>query len=484
LISRLPPGARIHLLGISGTAMASLAGLLEEKGYEVSGSDEHCYPPMSVLLAELGIEVLSPYDPSNLPKDPDLVVVGNALSRGNPELEAVLERRLDYASMPETLKDLFLRDRYPVVVAGTHGKTTTTALVSWLLEAAGRNPGFLIGGVAANFRRSFRVGTGEPFVVEGDEYDTAYFDKGPKFLHYLPRVAVVGNVEFDHADIYRDVEEVERAFRLFVNLVPRNGLLVAGVESERVRKLVRGAPSPVTTFAAEGEADWTTEVLSSGPEGTSFRIKKEGALFAELEAPFWGRAALRNVLAAAASAHHCGASAQEIVNGLETFRGVRRRLEVRGSARGVTVVDDFAHHPTAIRETVLAAREKFPGGRLLAVFEPRSFTSRSRVFQKEMAEALSHADEVVVARVFSSSRLAPEEELSEETLVADLKAKGTEAAFLPEVSEIVDLLAARCRPGDVVLAMSNGSFDGLHQKLLDELSRTRSDGAVKDSSAP
>jgi UDP-N-acetylmuramate: L-alanyl-gamma-D-glutamyl-meso-diaminopimelate ligase len=466
VISGLGTGSRIHLLGISGTAMASLAGLLQEKGCTVSGSDQHCYPPMSLLLDELGIAVLSPYDPANLPEEPDLVVVGNALSRGNPELEAVLERRLRYASMPETLEDLFLRDRYPVVVAGTHGKTTTTSLVSWLLEVAGLDPGFLIGGVASNFRRSFRVGKGAPFVVEGDEYDTAYFDKGPKFLHYLPQVAVVGNVEFDHADIYRDVEEVERAFRLFVNLVPRNGLLVAGIESERVAGLLKGAPSPVATFAAEGDADWTTEVLGTGPEGTRFRIERGGEIFAELEAPLWGRASLRNVLAAVASADHCGASAADIVKGLETFRGVRRRLEVRGSARGVTVIDDFAHHPTAIQETVLAARARFPSRRLIAVFEPRSFTSRSRVFQKEMAEALSLADEVVVARVFSSARLPPEEELSEETLVADLERQSVQAAFLPGVPEIVARLVASCRPGDVVLGMSNGSFDGLHEKLL------------------
>lgn len=472
MITGLQPGSRIHLLGISGTAMGSLAGLLQERGFEVSGSDQHCYPPMSVLLEELGIDVRSPYDPSNLPEDPALVVVGNALSRGNAELEAVLERRLRYASMPETLEELFLRDRDPVVVAGTHGKTTTSSLVAWLLEAAGREPGFLIGGVAANFGRSFRAGTGAPFVVEGDEYDTAYFDKGPKFLHYLPRVAVVANVEFDHADIYRDLQEIERAFSLFVNLVPRNGLLVAGVESDIVRKLANAAPCPVATFSVEGEADWTAKVLKSRPEGTSFRIRKAGKLFAELEAPFWGRASLRNVLAAVGTAAGCGVSAEDVVKGLESFRGVRRRLEVRGSARGVTVVDDFAHHPTAIRETILAARERFPDGRLVAVFEPRSFTSRSRVFQKEMADALSHADEVVVARVFSSARLPAEEELSEETLVADLQAKGIEASFLPEVGLIIERLVARCRPGDVVLAMSNGNFDGLHQKLLASLSES------------
>ncbi len=446
--------------------MAALAGLLKERGFQVTGSDNDCYPPMSTLLAELGIEVRSPYSPANVPQGVDLVVVGNALSRGNPELEAILERRLPYVSMPEVLKDLFLRGRIPVVVAGTHGKTTTASLTAWVLESAGRDPGFLIGGVPSNFARNFRSGTGEAFVVEGDEYDTAFFDKGPKFLHYLPAVAIVGNVEFDHADIYRDADEVERAFRLLANLVPRNGLLIAGIEGERALRVAEGAICPVETFAVEGEADWTTEVLESGPEGTRFRLHRKGVEIAEASARVWGPASLRNALAASSAAHFLGCSGDEIARGLSTFSGVKRRLEVRGVAGGVTVVDDFAHHPTAIRETLLAARGRFPGAKLLSVFEPRSFTSRSRVFQKEMAEALALADEVVLAQVFSSSRLPAEEELSEEKLVSDLEAAGIEAAFVPRVDEIVARLERRARPGDVVVVMSNGSFGGLHQKLL------------------
>lgn len=469
MIGTIASSAGIHLLGISGTAMASLAGLLKERGFRVTGSDNDCYPPMSTLLTELGIGVRSPYAPANLPEGVDLVVVGNALSRGNPELEAVLERRLPYVSMPEVLKALFLRGRTPVVVAGTHGKTTTSALTAWLLDSAGRDPGFLIGGVPSNFARSFRAGTGEAFVVEGDEYDTAFFDKGPKFLHYLPQVAIVGNVEFDHADIYRDADEVERAFRLFANLVPRNGLLIAGIESERARRVAEGAICPVESFAVGGEADWMAEVLESGAAGTQFRLHRKGVAIAEASARLWGSASLRNALAAAAAAHFLGCSGAEIARGLSTFSGVKRRLEVRGVAGGVTVVDDFAHHPTAIRETLLAARGRFPGAKLLSVFEPRSFTSRSRVFQRETAEALALADEVVLAQVFSSSRLPPEEELSEEKLVSDLEALGIEAAFVPRVEEIVARLEKRARPGDVVLVMSNGSFGGLHQKLLDAL---------------
>ncbi|HJS75340.1 MAG TPA: UDP-N-acetylmuramate:L-alanyl-gamma-D-glutamyl-meso-diaminopimelate ligase [Vicinamibacteria bacterium] len=469
MIGSIPPSSRIHLLGVSGTAMASLAGLLKERGIRVTGSDSDCYPPMSTLLAELGIEVLTPYASSNLPEGVDLVVVGNALSRGNPELEAVLERRIPYVSMPEILKDLFLRNRTPVVVAGTHGKTTTSSLTAWILECAGLDPGFLIGGVPLNFTRSFRTGGGAPFVVEGDEYDTAFFDKGPKFLHYLPAVAIVANVEFDHADIYRDADEVERAFRLLANLVPRNGLLVVGTESERARSIAETALCPVETFAVEGEADWTAEVLETGASGTRFVLRRRGVEIAKATALLWGPASLRNALAASASAFFVGCSGPDIARGLSTFSGVKRRLEVKGVARGVTVVDDFAHHPTAIRETLLAARRRFPGAKLFAVFEPRSFTSRSRVFQKEMGEALAFADEVILAKVFSSRRLSAAEELSEEELVSDLTAAGIESAFEPGVDEIVARLDERAKPSDVILVMSNGSFGGLHQKLLDAL---------------
>jgi UDP-N-acetylmuramate: L-alanyl-gamma-D-glutamyl-meso-diaminopimelate ligase len=424
---------------------------------------------MSTLLAELGIEVLTPYAPANLPEGVDLVVVGNAISRGNTELEAILERRIPFVSMPEILKDLFLRSRTPVVVAGTHGKTTTSSLTAWILECAGLDPGFLIGGVPLNFTRSFRSGSGGPFVVEGDEYDTAFFDKGPKFLHYLPAVAILGNVEFDHADIYRDTDDVERAFRLFANLLPRNGLLVAGIESEPARRIAASALSPVESFAVEGAADWTAEVLESGASGTRFRLRRRDVDMGTASARLWGPASLRNALAAAAAAHFLGCSRADITRGISTFAGVKRRLEVKGVAGEVTVVDDFAHHPTAIRETLLGARRRFPGARLVAVFEPRSFTSRSRVFQKEMAEALARADEVILAKVFSSSRLSEAEELSEEELIADVAAAGITAAFVPGVDEIVARLAGSAKPGDVVVVMSNGSFGGLHQRLLDAL---------------
>lgn len=452
--------------------MASLAGLLVGSGYRVTGSDQNVYPPMSDLLDELGVEVRSPYAADNIPDECELVIVGNAISRGNLELEAVLERRIAYASMPEVLKELYLRSRTPIVVAGTHGKTTTSAIVTWLLECAGKDPGFLVGGIPLNLGVSYRLGSGEAFVVEGDEYDTAYFDKGPKFLHYLPQVAIVGNVEFDHADIYRDVADVERAFRLFANLVPRNGSLIVGVESELAMAVARDAPCPVSTFAARGAADWTAEVLSSGAPGTRFRIRHLGETVTETEAPFWGGAAIRNVLAAAAAVDLFGVSGDELGAALASFRGVRRRLEVRGEERGVTVVDDFAHHPTAIAETLRGARRRFEGRRIWGVFEPRSFTARSAFFQSELADALSCADAVVVAEVMRTSRLAVEDELSEEKLVEDLRASGTEASFVPTPDEIVEHLSRESREGDVVLVMSNGGFGDLHSKLLAALKRS------------
>jgi len=461
------PGERgVHLLGVSGTAMASLAGLLVESGHTVTGSDENVYPPMSDLLEEIGVDVRTPYRADNIPPDCDLVIVGNAISRGNPELEAVLERRVACASMPEVLKELYLRARTPIVVSGTHGKTTTSSIVAWLLESAGHDPGFLVGGIPLNFGVSYRSGSGDAFVVEGDEYDTAYFDKGPKFLHYLPQVAIIGNIEFDHADIYRDVSEVERAFRLFANLVPRNGLLVVGSGSELATTIAAAAPCAVATFATAGDADWTADVLSSDANGTRFRVLHHGETVTETEGPFWGDAALRNALAAIAATEPFGVTGDELAAALASFRGVRRRFEVRGEEAGVVVVDDFAHHPTAIGETLRGARRRFQGQRIWGVFEPRSFTTRSSVFQKELAVALAFADAVVVAGVLRTSRLPEENELSEEKLVEDLRSSGTPASFIPAPDDIVRYLLGKVRPGDVVMAMSNGGFGGLHEKLL------------------
>lgn len=462
---------RIHLLGICGTGMASLAGMLKEKGFTVSGSDQNAYPPMSRMLSELGIDVRSPYRPENLPAEVDLVVVGNALSRGNPELEELLDRRLPYASMAEVVKELFIRGRRSIVVAGTHGKTTTTSLAAWVLTRAGRDPGFLVGGIPKNFGHSYRGAGEEFFVIEGDEYDTAYFDKGPKFLHYLPDVVLLGNVEYDHADIYPDLSAVVAAFGRLVNLIPRHGLLVVGAESPAAVECARKAPCPVETFSLSSPADWEGAAVETTAEGTRFEVRREGARSGVFQGPFWGDAALRNALAVVAVLAWVGLSREEMNEGFRSFQGVSRRMEVCGIERGVVVVDDFAHHPTAIRQTLRAARLRWPGRRIWAVFEPRSYTSRSRVFQREFPEALGEADRVVLAAVFSSTRVPEHQELSEEQLIDDLGARGVQAWFLPTVDEITRFLASRLVEGDLVLAMSNGGFGGLPQKLLDALAQ-------------
>ncbi len=466
-------GRRVHLLGICGTGMASLAGMLKEMSFEVSGSDQNVYPPMSEMLAELGIDVQSPYRPENLPPRVDLVVVGNAISRGNPELEEVLDRGLHYASMAEVVKELFIRGRRSLVVAGTHGKTTTTSLASWVLKYGDFEPSFLVGGIPGNFDASYRIGSGEVFVIEGDEYDTAYFDKGPKFLHYLPEIVLLGNVEFDHADIYADLTAVTTAFERLVNLIPRKGLLVVGAESPKALEIAEKALCRVESFSVSKSADWQAQTISTGASGTRFEVLRGGQPFEVFEAPLWGQAALRNALSVVAAVSWLGMSGASIGEGLASFRGVKRRMEVRGEVGGVTVVDDFAHHPTAIRETIRASRLRWPGRRLWAVFEPRSFTARSNVFQGEMPKALAAADRVILASVFSSARLPSEQELSEERLIEDLKADGCEAWFVPSVHEIVEMLTSRSEAGDIVLAMSNGSFGGLHQKLLEALPKRK-----------
>ena len=410
MISGIEPGGRLHLLGVAGTAMASLAGLLSRLGYRVTGSDQGTYPPMSTVLTREGIAVRAPFAPENLPEGRLAVIVGNAVSRGNPELEAALDRRLPLFSFPETLRELVLRPRRPVVVAGTHGKTTTTSLLAWILRAAGRDAGFLVGGVAEDLGGSFALGApGEPFVVEGDEYDTAYWDKGPKFLHYLPEVAIVGNVEFDHADIYPDFEAVRRQFAYLARLPPRRGLLLLGSDSVAAAALSAHAHTTVQTFSVAGAedsaADWTAGVESSGPVSI-LRVAHHGAPRPPLEGRFWGRAAARNVLAAAAAADWMGVAWDAIREAVAGFSGVARRLQqLAASPDGrVVVLRDFAHHPTAVEAVLEAAGLRWPGARRVAVFEPRSFTARSAVFQERFVEAFRGADHVLLASPAGESR--------------------------------------------------------------------------------
>jgi UDP-N-acetylmuramate: L-alanyl-gamma-D-glutamyl-meso-diaminopimelate ligase len=459
---------RIHLIGVCGTAMATLAALLRSRGHHVQGSDQNVYPPMSDFLAAERIHTFSGYSPDQITADLDLVVVGNAISRGNPELEEVLERKIRYCSLPEIIREQFLWGARSIVVAGTHGKTTTTSLTGWLLTHGGLDPTILVGGIALNLGddgSSYRVGQGRDFVIEGDEYDSAYFDKTAKFLKYLPDVAIVNNIEFDHADIYPDLDAVRLAFRRFVNLVPRNGLVLLGIDSPDAAALRGLAVSPVETFGLADEATWQGTNIVHRDGLTRFDVRRDRELFGRFESPLLGVHNVRNALAAIATGSFAGLDAATLVEGLRAFRGIKRRLETVGVAHDVTVLDDFAHHPTAVHETLAALRVGYPDRRIWAVFEPRSASSCRRVFQDDFARAFSGADEVVIAGVFRSS-LPETERLSTEQLVADLTARGQRARHIETVDEIVSTIVAEHRPGDVVALMSNGGFGGIHQKLL------------------
>jgi len=474
----IPPkvGARIHLIGVAGTAMGALAGLLQAAGYHVSGSDAEVYPPISTLLEQLGISVSTGYRASNLDPAPDLVVIGNALSRGNEEVEAVLDAKLPYASLPEVVREVFLRDRETLVVAGTHGKTTVTSILSWIFHSAELAPGFLIGGVPLNFPQSFSAGSGRFFILEGDEYDTAFFDKGPKFLHYRPDAVVLTSVEFDHADIYRDLEAVETAFRHLVNLVPRRGYIAAFAEADTVRRCLERAFCTVETFGLT-QGDWQAREIrtNQGRQGeragfseslTEFTVIRHGKPLGSLRAQLFGEHNVLNILAAVAMAMRYGIPWERIPAGIESFRGVRRRMEVVGEAAGVTVVDDFAHHPTAIRETLRAARARFPQRRLWAVLEPRSNTLVRKVFEEELTQVLALADGVVVSDPHRKDRLAAADRLDPEKLVGSLRARGVPAWFHHDSTAIVEALAPELHSGDVAVIMSNGGFGGIHRKLL------------------
>lgn len=474
---RSPQPRHYHLIGIGGTAMGSLAGLLRAAGHRVTGSDENVYPPMSTQLRELGIPFAEGYRPGNLDPRPDVVVVGNAISRGNTELEAVLNERMYYTSAAMVVKEEFLRGRYSLAVGGTHGKTTTTSLLAWALESAGLNPSFLIGGVAENFGTSFRLTDSHYFVIEADEYDTAYFDKGPKMWHYLPDTAIVNNIEFDHADIYRDEQAYRFAFERFINLVPGNGCLVAGWDSPIMRELAPRSLAPVESFAwgdeatpaADGHPRWTARDVEFGPEGTRFTALHEGREWGVVETPLAGAFNVRNCLAVIAAAESISADRDGVRRGLATFRSVRRRMEVRGEAAGVVVMDDFAHHPTAVRETIDAVRQRYVGRPVVAVFEPRSYTAQRREFQDAYVRAFAGAERVVIAGLFHPERYTAETAMDPHQMVAAWRADGKTADYVPDPDEIVRRLVPELQGGEVVLVMSNGGFGGIHDKLLDAL---------------
>jgi UDP-N-acetylmuramate: L-alanyl-gamma-D-glutamyl-meso-diaminopimelate ligase len=459
---------KIHFIGVCGTAMATLAAMLKRRGFDVHGSDQDVYPPMSEFLAAEGIPAMAGYSADHIAGDIDLVVVGNAISRGNPELEEVLDRKIRYCSLPEAIREHFLWGARSIVIAGTHGKTTTTSLTGWLLTHGGADPTVLIGGIARNFGdggSSYRLGQGRDFVIEGDEYDSAFFDKTAKFLKYLPDIGVINNVEFDHADIYADFDAVKLAFRRLVNLVPRRGLLLVGADSAAARELIPKAVSPVQTFGTGEDVEWQAHGIESACGVTRFNVRRHGSPFGSFEFNLVGAHNVRNALAAIAVATHVGISGERIAEGLKLFAGVKRRLEVIGVADDVTIFDDFAHHPTAVAETIAGLRASNPDARIWAVFEPRSASSCRRVFQEAFAQAFVGADEVVIAPVFRSN-LPEAERLSVPQLVEDLNARGTHARQAESLDAIVQAIVGEHRAGDLVVLMSNGGFGGIHQKLL------------------
>jgi len=460
----------IHLSGICGTAMASLAGLLQLQGHRITGSDKAAYPPMSDQLREMGIIVLEPYAEANLDPAPDLVVIGNALSRGNPEVECVLDQRIPFTSMAALLHEEFLPGRESLVVAGTHGKTTTTSMLAWIYQVAARQnptlePSFLIGGVAENFGTSYQLRPTRTFIVEGDEYDTAFFDKGPKFLHYFPDGLILTHVEFDHADIYVDLAAVKTAFKRLVNLVPRRGLIVAYDGCANVGECVQNAFCRVQRYGFASTSDWQIRNLRHLDGLTRWEVWHTGELWTELSMKLAGEHNALNATAAAALAFGHGISVAAIQTALAEFKSVKRRLEVRAQINGVTVIEDFAHHPTAIRETLRALRSVYPDSRLWAVLEPRSNTLRRKVLEGDLIQSLRLADQVVLAGVYQQQRIPEAERLSPEAVVAALNAAGTEAQLCPDVEAIIAHLVPRLHSGDVVAILSNGGFDGIYEKL-------------------
>jgi len=472
----------IHLIGICGTAMASLAGMLKERGYRVTGSDAAAYPPMSDFLHALDIPVAQPFNEKNLDPRPDLVVIGNAMSRGNVELEHVLDQRIPFCSMPQLLHDEFLQDKEVLVVAGTHGKTTTTSMLSWIFHSAGLDPSFLIGGIAENFGSSFHLGQGKHFILEGDEYDTAFFDKGPKFLHYFPDAIIMTSVEFDHADIYKDLDAVETAFKRLVNLIPRRGRIIAfdGVvgdaESASLERCLAKAFCPVERYGVGKRANWQVTNLRFDPARTSWTVIHDGQPWANFEFALAGEYNVWNATAAAGLASSCGVSTEAISAALKTFKSVKRRLEVKAQVNGVTIIDDFAHHPTAIAGTLKALRARYAGSRLWAILEPRSNTLRRRVLQSDLARSLAQADEVVVANVFRSEAIPENERLELPSLAAEIQQQGRPARLLADADEIVKTIGPELRSGDVVAILSNGGFGGIYEKLparLRELAEKR-----------
>ncbi len=471
VLETISPGAvrRIHLVGVAGTGMGSFAGMLKAAGYEVTGSDENVYPPMSDMLRNWGIQALTPYSPGNLDvAKPDLVIIGNVIRRVNPEATAVRERRIPQMSFPAALGSLFLDRSHSVVVAGTHGKTTTSSIMAHVLVEAGKDPSFLVGGVTQNYSGNYRVGKGPHFVVEGDEYDTAYWDKGSKFLHYRPKTAILTSVEFDHADIFRDLPHYESTFDKFVRLIPKDGRLVVCAAYPNAVQLAKACPGQVVTYVAKegAEADYTPRNVRFGPEGARFEVLERGTVLGTVLLPLSGLHNVENTLGVIGAARGLGLSFEEIARGLATFQGVKRRQEVRAEIGGILVVDDFAHHPTAVRETIAAIRHRYADRRLWAIFEPRSNTSRRNIHQEDYAHSFTGATRASLKVPERHDKVPVDEELNVPRVTEELKKQGIEADYASDVPTLVERTAREAQPGDVLLVMSNGAFGGFIEKLL------------------
>jgi UDP-N-acetylmuramate: L-alanyl-gamma-D-glutamyl-meso-diaminopimelate ligase len=466
----LKKGANCYFIGIGGIAMAQAALLLQEMGYAVRGSDAALHPPSDQLLREGKVIVDQGYDAVHLSPPPDLVVIGNAVSRGNPEVDAVLERGIPYTSLPALIEETLLDTKSSAVIAGTHGKTTTTALLAWLLFAGGVDPAFLIGGIPLNFGRGYGFGKGGWIVLEGDEYDSAFFDKGPKFLHYRPQIVILTSIEYDHADIYHDVQAIKNAFGRLLAIIPKEGILIANTDDQIVRELIPEAQCQVETCGEKGR--WSTKTMRAAPQGTIFQLLRDGEALGECEVPLWGDHNVKNTVGAVIAASLIRLSFDQIRGGLKTFQGVSRRMEIIGKAKGITVIDDFAHHPTAVRETLRAARVRFPQRRLWAVFEPRSQTMRRKVFQEELATALGEADQVVIGKPFSPPSHG--EALDPHQVAEEIKrTKGdTVATYLEDPEEIVSHCVEEALSGDVIVVMSSGHFESLPQRIFTALGNT------------
>jgi len=461
--------SHIHLMGICGTGMASLAGMLKHKGYIITGSDQNIYPPMSDLLEKLSIPVQKGYRPENLYPVPDLVIVGNVITKQNPEAIQLSLLKIPYLSMPQALGAFAIGDRTSIVVSGTHGKTTTSSLVSHMLEKAGLDPGFMIGGIVNNFGSNFKIGAGPYFVVEGDEYDTAFFDKGPKFLHYRPRITILTSVEFDHADIFRDLDHVVETFRRLIAIIPPEGLLIANRDDRIVTKLSEGAGCRVITYGLYGSASWKAADISVHDGMTHLTVMKDGKAYASLSTPLYGEHNISNLLSVAALSEYVNLDKSVLSEACRTFTGVKRRQEVRGEKNGIIVIDDFAHHPTAVEKTIKAVKERYRGRRLLAVFEPRSNSSRRNVFQEKYGEAFDSADLIFIPEPVMLEKIPEQERFSSKKLVERLLERNLRAHYSPDSGALLEEILKFVRTGDVILVMSNGAFDNIHQKLLERL---------------